>query len=151
MDLSSYITGFSEGEGCFSISFSQRKKMNFGIEVRPSFSVSQNKRNLDIIKTFRDYFGCGGVRFSKFDQTYKFEVRSLGDILRKIIPHFRKYPLLTSKTKDFEFFTKICLLMKQSQHLSKEGLTKIINLAYQMNESGKRKYKKEELLKYVTR
>ena len=151
MDIASYITGFSDGEGCFSVSFTQRRKMNFGIEVKPSFSLSQNKRNLEIIKLLESFFGCGGIRFSKRDQNYKFEVRSLSDLNRKVIPHFEGFPLQTSKIKDYKFFREICELMKQSKHLSREGLIKIIYLAYQMNESGKRKYSKKELLKYVTR
>lgn len=151
MDINSYITGFTDGEGCFSVSFSHRKKMNFGIEVRPSFSVSQNRRNLEIIKEFRNFFGCGGIRFSKIDQNYKYEVRSLENLVKVIIPHFQKYPLRTSKEKDFNLFTQICSLMNQNLHLNRDGLINIIDIAYQMNESGKRKYSKQELLKCVAR
>jgi hypothetical protein len=61
-----------DGEGCFSVSFSLRKKMKNGFEIRPSFSVSQkrDKEGLNklILEKIRDYFQTGFIRFSKIDQ-----------------------------------------------------------------------------------
>ena len=89
-DFAWYVTGFVDGEGCFSISFTQRKKMKTGVEVRPSFAIGQNKRSLPVMQKVQTYFGCGAIRFSQHDQTYKYEVRSLGDIRKRVIPHFQK-------------------------------------------------------------
>ena len=125
--------------------------MNFGIEVRPSFSVSQNQRNLAIIKELHRYFECGAVRYSRRDQNYKYESRNVTDLITKIIPHFLHYQLLTSKRKDFDLFHAICRMIRQNFHLRYDGLRQIIDLAYEMNESGKRKYSKQELLKHAAR
>ena len=149
MEYSWYITGFVDGEGCFSISFNKREKMKSGIEIRPSFSISQNKRSLDVLKQIQHYFGCGAIRFSRHDQTYKYEVRSIGDIRKRIIPHFQKYPLKTSKQNDFLTFLFICDQISSSKHFNKDCLEEIIEKAYTMNGSGKRKYTKEELLRVV--
>ena len=146
-----YITGLCDGEGCFSVSFNFRRKLNTGIEVRPSFSVTLNKRDLDIIENVRQYFGVGGVRFSSSDQCYKFEVRSIKDIYKKVLPHFESYPLQSAKRWDFEIFKEICLLVYNNQHLSKERLEEIIRQAYKMNPSGKRKITIEKLLKQLAR
>ncbi|KAF0133701.1 MAG: homing endonuclease/LAGLIDADG family 23S rRNA group I intron [Candidatus Saganbacteria bacterium] len=146
-----YITGICDGEGCFSISFNFRNRFKSGIEVRPSFSVSLNKRDLDTIKMLNDFFGIGGIRFSKNDQCYKFEVRSVKELYKFIIPHFDKYPLETSKKKDFEIFKELCFLVYTNQHLSKVILEEIIKKAYKMNPSGKRKIPIEKLLKQLAR
>lgn len=151
MDIKSYITGFVDGEGCFLISFSLRKKMNLGIEVRASFSVSQHKRSKEIILFLHSFFKCGGVRFSKKDQNYKFEVRSIKDLMKIIIPHFRKYPLRTSKKEEFEKFAEICELINSNQHLSQTGLEKIIKLSRNLNVSGHKKYDRTDLLKMIAR
>ena len=150
-DFSWYITGFVDGEGCFSVSFNLRSRFTTGIEVRPSFAVGQNKRSLQTLLEIQKYFGCGGVRFNNGDQTYKYEVRKTGDLITKIIPHFEKFPLKTSKSSDFEKFKRVVELIYQSKHLNKKYLTEIIHLSYQMNISGKRKYTEEELLKILVR
>ena len=149
MEMASYITGLVDGEGCFTISFSLRKKMKNGIEVRPSFSVSQHKRNKAIIYYLRDYFNCGAVRFSKRDENYKFETRSIDDLIQKIIPHFDRFQLQTSKSHDFEKFKCVCVLVKKKQHLNSDGLTKIISYASLMNEAGIRKYDCAKLLQSI--
>lgn len=149
--MASYVTGLVDGEGCFSVSFSIRQKMKYGIEVRPSFSVSQHQRNKDIILFQQRYFQCGAVRFSKRDQNYKFEVRSIVDLVRYIIPHFEQYPLQTSKQRDFQTFKTVCRLIQTNQHLSKGGLKKIIQLTRFMNEAGQRKYSVPDLLKMVSK
>jgi hypothetical protein len=146
MDFASYVSGFVDGEGCFSVSFNVRRKLKTGIEVRPSFSVSQNKRSFSVLNEVRRYFQCGSIRFSNKDQTYKYEVRSIRDLSRKINPHFKRFPLKTSKQKDFGLFEQICQMILQSKHLNTVHLRKIIEWSYDMNPSGKRKYSKAELL-----
>lgn len=151
MDIKSYITGFVDGEGCFMISFSLRSKMKYKIEVRPSFSVSQNKRSKEIIFLLHKYFACGGVRFSKKDQNYKYEVRSISDLVKNVIPHFQKYPLKTAKKVEFEKFSEICQLIYSSHHLSQAGLVKIIKLSENLNVSSNKKYNRNDLLKMIAR
>ena len=151
MDLKSYVTGFVDGEGCFLISFSLRRKMKLGIEVRPSFSVSQHKRSQDIIFFLQRFFRCGGVRFSKRDQNYKFEVRNVEELMKIIILHFKKYPLMTSKKDEFDRFAQICGLIYSNHHLSLEGLRRIIKLSEQINVDGNKKYDRQDLLKMIAR
>lgn len=149
MEFEWYVTGFVDGEGCFSISFTIRSKLKSGIEVRPSFSIGQNRRSLPVLERIHAYFGCGAIRFSRHDQTFKYETRSIGEIRKRIIPHFQKYPLQTNKLHDFATFAWICDEIAASRHLNKDTLVAIIDRAYTMNECGKRKYTKEELLKIV--
>ena len=149
--LRGYITGLVDGEGSFFVSFSIRKKMNVGIEARPSFALAQHKRNKEIIIGLQRFFQCGGVRFNNHDQTYKFEVRGLNDLVEKIFPHFEQYPLVTSKNNDFETLRDICHRMKDNQHKTVKGIKQIIHKAYMMNNIGARRYTKDQLLKVVGR
>lgn len=149
-ELAIYITGYSDGEGCFCVSFSKRpKNIKVGFEVKPSFSVSQNNDRSEVLDLMKNYFNCGFLRRDWGDKTLKYEVRSLNDLLNTIIPHFIKYPMKSAKQKDFILFSEICYEMKIQNHLNKDGLIKIINLAYKMNGSGKRKYSEKELLKQI--
>ncbi len=146
-NIHEYISGYVDGEGCFSVSFSKREKFLVGWETKPSFSVSQNEDRAQILFLMQKVFKCGFIRRDYSDKTLKFEVRSLEDLVSKVIPHFEMYPLLSQKQKDFKFFKQICLLMQRNLHTNKTGLLKIINLAFAMNPSGKRKYTKEEIQK----
>ena len=132
-----YVTGFTEGEGSFYVGILPRK-MNQGFEVRPSFSLSQNEKDKELIETLIDFFGCGFVRYSKSDQTFKYEIRSLEDLQSKIIPHFEKYQLRGRKQQDFITFKKVIEIMKINKHLEKEGLKQITILALSMTKNPRR-------------
>ena len=47
--LSAYLSGYADGEGCFSISIAPRATLAVGWEVRPSFSVSQNQGRAEVL------------------------------------------------------------------------------------------------------
>lgn len=151
MDFPSYVTGFIDGEGCFSVSFNFREKLKTKIEVRPSFAIGQNMRSLKLLKRIQKYFDCGSIRFCKNDQCYKLETRNIDDLRNKIIPHFIKFPLMTCKKQDLEIFSDICKKITEGKHLNPKHLKEIIELSYKMNGFGKRKYKKEELLRVLSK
>lgn len=144
--LYEYISGYADGEGCFSVSFLIRDKLSVGVETRPSFSVSQNEDRAEPLFLMQTTFGCGHMRRDYSDKTLKYEVRNLNDLLTKVIPHFRAYPMISGKQKDFEHLALICELMKVGEHRTKSGMQKILHEAFQMNPSGKRKYTQASLL-----
>jgi hypothetical protein len=92
--LSAYISGYVDGEGCFTVSISPRAKLLVGWEVRPSFSVSQNGDRAEVLHALQAYFGCGSIRPDRSDKTLKWETRRLEDLLDRVIPHFGRFPLL---------------------------------------------------------
>src|SRR6266540_5349089 len=106
--LSAYISGYVDGEGCFTVSISPRAKLNAGWEVRPSFSVSQNGDRAEVIHAIAAYFGCGSIRSDRSDRTVKWETRRLEDILERVLPHFRRYPLLSGKRSEERRVGKEC-------------------------------------------
>jgi hypothetical protein len=68
-----------------------------GWEIRPSFSVSQNRDRAEVLEMLQKHFGCGTIRPDRSDQTLKYEVRSVSDLVERVVPHFEKYPLLSGK------------------------------------------------------
>jgi hypothetical protein len=100
--LSAYISGYVDGEGCFTVSISPRAKLAVGWEVRPSLSVSQNGDRAEVLHEIQAYFGCGSIRPDRSDRTLKWETRRLDDLLARVIPHFETWPLPSGKRRDFE-------------------------------------------------
>jgi len=136
----SYVSGYVDGEGCFTVSISQRSKMRMGWEVRPSFSVSQNYDRAQTLYRIAEYFNCGTIRPDRSDKTLKFEVRSLQDLVDRISPHFEEHPLLSEKQQSFLAFREICLEMVDGKHLLAPSLESILLRANRIN-GGKRKYR----------
>ncbi len=143
--IGQYLSGYADGEGSFCISFSPRTKLRTGLEIRPSFSVSQNGDRQEVLFLFKEYLDCGTIRRNPSDRTYKYEVRSIKDLVMKVIPHFIKYPLLSSKRKDFEMFARICKMIAEGKHLYKDYLIEMLELSYRMNGLGARRFTKEKL------
>lgn len=144
--LSAYISGYVDGEGCFTVSISPRAKLLAGWEVRPSLSVSQNGDRAEVLHALQAYFGCGSIRPDRSDRTLKWETRRLEDLLGRVIPHFERWPLLSGKRLDFERFAAVCRLMDGGMHRSRSGLIEIVGLARVMNPSGRRRYDAESVL-----
>jgi hypothetical protein len=144
--LSAYISGYVDGEGCFTVSISPRRKLRVGWEVRPSLSVSQNGDRAEVLHAIQAYFGCGSIRPDRSDKTLKWETRRLEDILGRVIPHFERMPLLSGTRHDFERFATVCRMMAAGEHRTRTGLARIVELAREMNPSGKRRYDAEALL-----
>jgi hypothetical protein len=145
-DLPSYISGYVDGEGCFTVSISPRRTLRVGWEVRPSLSVSQNGDRSEVLLAIQEHFGCGTLRPDRSDLTLKWEVRSLTLLRAVVIPHFRSYPLQSGKRRDFELFAEICERMARTEHRDAEGLREIVRMAGAMNPSGKRGYSPERIL-----
>ena len=51
--IPTYLTAYTDGEGCFCISLNKSKKHKIGWEVRPSFSVSQNQDRSEVLYLFQ--------------------------------------------------------------------------------------------------
>jgi LAGLIDADG endonuclease len=144
--LSAYISGYVDGEGCFTVSISPRTKLRAGWEVRPSLSVSQNGDRAEVLHAIQAYFGCGSSRPDRSDRTLKWETRRLEDLLERVIPHYERYPLMSGKRRDFESFAAVCRLMAAEEHRRRDGLIRIVELARAMNPSGTRRYDAEAIL-----
>ena len=73
----SHLSGFVDGEGCFSLSFRKRSKLSLGIEVTPSFAIGQKKtkQNYLFLEKIREFFAGGAIR-DDGRGCYKYESRS---------------------------------------------------------------------------
>jgi hypothetical protein len=136
----------TEGEGCFCVSFAVRPKLRAGLEVRPSFSLSLNEKDLPLLEDLQAFLGCGWIRVSRSDRTFKYEVRSIVDLLVHVLPHFEAFPLRGSKAGSFHGFLHVCRMIEQGDHRERVGLEEIVAIAYEMN-LGKRRHSQAVLLR----
>jgi hypothetical protein len=130
------------------VSFAVRSKLRVGLEARPSFALSLNERDRDLLEELQAYFECGWIRWSRGDQTFKYEVRSIRDLRSKVVPHFERFPLAGSKAGAFDAFARVCQMIGQGDHLRRDGMEEIVRIAYGMN-LGKRRVSATALLRVL--
>lgn len=127
-----WITGFVDGEGCFSVRVRKRESHNTGWIIQPSFTIKLHKRDKKLLEEVRLFFNkVGRIRIT--ERFVYYSVFSYDELSKKIIPHFEKYPLITKKQSDFLFFKSIVDIINKKEHLNKEGLIQIVNLKASLN------------------
>ena len=132
MDLNPFwVVGFVDGEGCFYVGVSRNRIMKTGYQVLPEFRIVQHERDIQVLYALKKFFGCGVVR-KNHDDRYELRIRKR-DCLKRVVEFFEKHPLKTKKNVDFKKFRRILLLMDRGEHLTKEGLVKILEIAIEMN------------------
>lgn len=120
-----WMLGFASGEGCFSISLIHNKDKT-RTDIQLKFSISQHRRDKELIESFISYFNCGYIAESR--GSVYFYVVKFSDIYGKIIPFFNENQILGVKSEDYLNWCEAAELMKQSKHLTKDGLNKIIKI-----------------------
>ena len=139
-----YLAGFADGEGSFNISFRRREDYQLPWKISLCFNISQ--RDEVILALFKRYLQCGTMRQRK-DGVWYYEVNNLTSIVENVIPFFKRFGFLSAKKKrDFSKFKKIARMIKNKEHLSKEGIVQILKIRREMNDGGKRKYDEKEVL-----
>ena len=119
---SPWIAGFTSGEGTFLVSVYKSKTL-LGVAVKLVFEVTQHKKDEKLMRSFVIFFKCGRV-YPNRDAFY-YRVSKFDDIIEKIIPFFKNYPIKGMKALDFRDFCRVAEMMKAKQHLTEEGLEKI--------------------------
>lgn len=143
-----YLIGFVEGEGCFYIGIVRSRETISHWQVIYFFKVSQNPSGKVILEQLKNRLACGYIKANslsdKNDKSLAYVVRDLPNLVNKVIPFF-KGKLHTKKSKDFEKFCEVIDLVCTRQHLTKQGISKVLDIAYSMN-TAKRRYTRKEIL-----
>ena len=140
-----WIVGFVDGEGCFSVTIQRCRVVKLGWQVFPEFVVTQGAKSLSVLHSLREFFECGRVFINNRtdnhkEPIYRYCVRAVRDLRKKIIPFFSENPLRTSKRNAFEVFVEVVRRMESGKHLTEQGLREIAVLAGQINKQKKPKF-----------
>ena len=122
----SFIVGFADGEGTFSVTLVKDKSYKLGWQVKPKFSIGLHKKDLSLLESIHSSLGVGGIS-SQGVNGVQFSVNSIKD-RRILTDFFDKYPLLTKKRADYQIFKAVLELMENKVHLTQDGLQKIVAL-----------------------
>ena len=86
-----------------------------------------------VLESIQAYFGGIGNIYQQGINGIQSQVFSLQELANIIIPYFDKYPLLTQKRADFELFKMAIEIINNKEHLTHEGLRKIVAIKASIN------------------
>ncbi|KAF1107987.1 hypothetical protein B8V09_03535 [Streptococcus agalactiae] len=98
------------------------------------YLIGLHQKDQPLLKLIQRSFGEIGIISNKENDLIEFRITSIKE-LAVIIDHFDKYPLITQKFADYILFKQAYELVKQKDHLTSEGVQKIVNIRASMNNS----------------
>jgi hypothetical protein len=99
----------------------------------PVFTIKLHLKDLNLLNRIQSFFGVGTIYIDKSRGSATYSVSRLKDFTNVIIPHFDNNPLSTQKQADFKLFKMVIELINQKEHLTAEGLNKILSIKASLN------------------
>ena len=126
-----WVAGFTSGDGNFGISIRESKANKAGGRVTLIFVLTQHSRDEYLMWNLVKFFGCG--QSYSYKDYAEFKCQAFLDNYEKILPFFRKYPIIGVKSRDFEDWCKVAELINGKAHLTTEGFDQIRQIKAGMN------------------
>lgn len=86
-----FITGFTDGEGCFYLSVVKSNAYKTGWHIKISYEIHIHKKDQILLEQIQKFMNVGNI-YSYSSTSIKYSVTSMTD-LEVIIEHFNKYSL----------------------------------------------------------
>jgi len=127
-----FITGLTDGEGCFGLYLQKTPKISIGYQVKYEFAIVLHDRDRALLEKVQLFFnGIGGID-QHGKSSSKYRVSSIKDI-SVILDHFDKYPLLTQKRANYLLFKRAFQLGLRKEHLTPVGFRELLSIKAAIN------------------
>ena len=127
-----FIPGFIDAEGSFILSLVKNKAYKTGVKVDLTFAIVLHKKDLVLLESIRLSLGNIGQISSLGKDAIQFRVRKIEE-LKILINFLDKYSLKSQKLGDFLLFKQAFEICSNKQHLTTEGLEKLVAIRLSMN------------------
>jgi hypothetical protein len=114
-----YLSGFTDGEGCFQLRLCGSLSPGRGVNKVPSavFHIRLRADDLPVLRMIRSYLGCGTFNFKRAWRNQGpqvcYTVCGIKNLLSVVIPQFEQYPLRAKKARDFQVWCEGVRLIKE--------------------------------------
>ena len=105
--------------------------MKIGWGVEPRFQIGLHNKNNAILEQISKFFGVGKI-YKQGPELLQWKVQSFSE-LERVIKHFNKFSLRTKKLADLKLFIMVYEIMRRKEHLTENGLCKIVAIRAAMN------------------
>ena len=111
-----FITGFTDGEGCFLVSFYKDKRQKTGWGVQLFFQICLHKKDKPLLEKFKEFFTVGSITKHE-SKSVQYRISSIKH-LQLIVDHFDKFSLITQKQADYELWKQVFYIVKNKEHFN---------------------------------
>lgn len=112
-----WISGFVNGEGSFTASFTVDIRATWGLVPQCEFNITQSMEDIILFKAINEYFNNIGGIYTRSNNIGTFSIRQINLLYNKIIPFFNENPLLGRKHNEFKKWCRLVLLLNEKKHL----------------------------------
>ncbi len=98
-EFEEWLVGFTDAEGCFSISCQKENKWNL------TYKLTQSKKNGKLLYYIKEQLKCGSI--TEEDGKLNYRIRDKVNLSNILIPIFENFPLLSFKFFDFIKFKDV--------------------------------------------
>lgn len=113
----SWVSGFVDGEGCFTGSLQIDKRSTWGLQPQAEFNVVQNNVDRLLLEVLKEHFNDRGGVYFRPNNISVYSVRTIKDLKEVIIPYFINYPLISNKARELETFSKYLDVLSENKHV----------------------------------
>lgn len=126
-----FITGFCDGESSFGISLMRSLNKSANWRVKILFFIILHQKDRSLLELIKNTLGVGQI-YKNGSFGVKYQVTSFKEV-ELLIKHFDRYPLITQKLADYLLWNEIVMIVLRKEHLTSEGLEKILAIKASIN------------------
>jgi hypothetical protein len=89
-----WIAGFVSGEGNFDVNIHFSKSHKIGYQVQLRFRISQDERDMQLIKQLQKYLGLGTIKINNKTSVVSLTITKISTITEIVLPLLDKYPII---------------------------------------------------------
>lgn len=134
-----YISGLTDGEGCFYVNLHRFKKYpSANPQTRIHFYIKLRQDDLPILESVKNSLGYGHINYqqetrSNHSPCYRYEVSDRQE-LHLLMKFFDNHPLISpKKMRDKQRIETILTIIDKGDHLTESGLSRIRQIKSEMH------------------
>jgi len=140
-----FVRGLVDGDGSFNFAFVTKQR-----KINSNFTLTHELASLSVLYELQLFFQCGYVNQLP-TAAARYQVQNLNSIMNNIIPVFQDMEFNTRRQEHFLIFKEVCEILKNEGIKTDSNLRRVVNLAWEMNDSGRRKLTKSQYIQKFTK
>jgi hypothetical protein len=113
----SWLSGFVDGEGCFTGSFVIDKRSTWGLQPQAEFNIVQNNVDQLLLEAIKEILNNKGGVYSRPNNMSVYSVRNTKDLREVVVPYFLSHPLISNKARELETFSIYLDILSSNEHV----------------------------------